>query len=113
MKHFYSHLISIESLVIELDSMELSDKEKMHLTELIDSSLHHTVLDAILAELDEDDKKLFFKHLREQKHDKIWEILNTKAEGIESKIQKVAEELKKELHEDIKEAKKLKIDDGK
>ena len=51
--HFYSHLVSFEEVLIELDTLELSPDEKHHLGQLMDSNLHHTVLDAILAELKE------------------------------------------------------------
>ena len=32
MKQFYAHLIEIESIVVELDKMNLSDAQKLHLT---------------------------------------------------------------------------------
>lgn len=101
-KHFYSHLVEIDALVIELHKMELSDEEKAHLITLIDSSLHHTILDAVLSELSEEDKKIFLTHVAHDQHDKIWEHLNTKVDTIEEKIKLVAESLKKQLHEDIK-----------
>lgn len=105
MKHFYSHLIEIESIVIELDKMDLTKEQKIHLAGLIDSSLHHTILDAVLSELASSDKKAFLKHLEENDHAKIWQFLNDRIDKIEEKIKKTAYDLKKELHEDIKEAK--------
>lgn len=109
MKHFYSHIIEIESITIELDQMELSESEKMHLASLIDSNLHHSILAAVLSELSEEDKKAFMMYLIDQDNDKIWDLLNERVEKIEIKIKKVAEEIKKELHEDIKTSKKLKV----
>lgn len=106
---FYSHLIEVESLIVELDKLDLSSEQKIHLTQLIDSSLHHTVLDAILSELSEEDKIVFMKYLEENDHGKIWQFLNSKVDNIEDKIKNAAEELKKELHEDLKKAKKQKI----
>lgn len=108
MKKFYTHLIEIDTLIIELDKMDLSQEEKMHLTALIDSSLDHTILEAILSELNEEDKKTFLKHLVHDDHDKVWELLNSKIDNIEDKIKKAADELKKELHKDIEEAKRQK-----
>ena len=108
MKQWYSHLIEIESIIIELDKMDLSKEEKLHLTSLVDSSLHHTILDAILSELQETDKRIFLTHLKEDNHDKIWQFLNEKIDGVEDKIKKAAEDLKKELHKDLKEAKRRK-----
>ncbi len=58
-KHFYSHLVQVESLIVGLDQMELSDKEKLHLAQLVDSHIHNVVLDTILSELSEEDKKNF------------------------------------------------------
>lgn len=104
MKQWYTHLIKIESVIIELDKMDLSKEEKLHLAHLVDSSLHHTILDAILSELSDEDKVVFINHLKADDHDKIWKFLNEKADGVEDKIKKVAEDLKSQLHEDIKKA---------
>lgn len=103
---FYSHLIEIESVIVELDKMDLSKEEKIHLAQLLDSSLHHSILDVIFSELTEDDKKVFASHLHEGKHDQIWKFLNEKISGVEDKIKKVAADLKVELHKDLKESKK-------
>lgn len=105
MKYFYSHLINTESLIVELERMGFSEKEKTHLISLIDSNIHHAVLDLILSELSEEDKKVFLEHVANEKHDKIWEFLNNKVDNIQEKILKAAEELKGELHKDIQETK--------
>lgn len=107
MKYFYTHLIEIESIIVELDKMDLSKEEKIHLSQLLDTSLHHTILDAIFSELSENDKKAFATHLQEGKHEKIWKFLTEKIDHVEDKIKAVADELKNKLHVDIKEAKKL------
>lgn len=112
MKHFYSHIIEIESITIELDQMELSESEKMHLASLIDSNLHHSILAAVLSELSDRDKKTFMMHLIDQDNDKIWDLLNEKVEKLDIKIKEVAEEIKKELHEDIRMSQKLKSPDS-
>lgn len=103
---FYSHLIEIESIVTELDKLDLSEEQKIHLTGLIDSSLHHTILDAVLSELSPEDKRVFLNHLKEDDHDKVWKFLNEKVDNIEGKIKKAAQDLKMELHNDLKEAKR-------
>lgn len=113
MKPFYQHLISIESLIIELDQMDLSQEEKMHLSALIDSSLHHKILDVVLSQLREEDKQKFLLHLSRQEHDQLWELLNSRVDNIEDKIKRTADELKEELHKDIKEAKQKKDKGGK
>lgn len=106
---FYSHLIEIDSITQTLDKMDLSKEEKLQLAQLIDSSLHHTILDAILSQLSDPDKKVFMQHLSEGDHIKIWEFLNEKVDGVEIKIKKAADDLKKELHQDMEEATKAKV----
>lgn len=108
MKKFYTHLIEIDSIIVELEKLNLSESEKLHLAGLIDSSLHHIVLDAILSELGEEDKKAFLRHLESDDQEKIWEHLNSKVDNIEDKIKKAAEGLKEEIHKDLKEAHKIK-----
>lgn len=105
-KHFYSHLVELEEIFISLEELNLSPDEKQHLAKLIDSNLHHRVLDAILDELKEEDKEEFLRLVNSDKHAKIWEHLNTRVDNIEEKIKKTAEEISREMHEDVKEVKK-------
>lgn len=103
-KHFYSHIIEASSLSIALGEMDLSHEERLHLISLAESNLHHAVLNAILSELSEEDKKEFLSHVSSDDHEKIWKFLKARIENIEEKIKKTADDLHKELHEDIKEA---------
>lgn len=104
-KHFYSHLIETSQLSLALGDMELSKDERIHLLSLVESNLHHLILDVVLSELSEEDKKIFLEHVATNSHDKVWELLNKKVANIEEKIKKAAEDLKKELYQDIREAK--------
>lgn len=104
-KYFYSHLIETSVLSMELGEMDLAPRERLHLISLIDSNIHHEILDLILSELKPLDKKMFLMHLASENHDKIWKFLRGKIEDVEEKIKKTAEDLKKELHKDIKEIK--------
>lgn len=108
MKYFYSHLIEIDSIISSLDEMDLTDEEKLHLAKLLDSSLHHIILDAILSELSDSDKRAFMQYAAGEDHDQIWKFLNEKIDGVEDKIKRSAEDLKFKLHEDLKKANKLK-----
>lgn len=83
--------------------MNLDSKERTHLVSLIDSNIHHAILDLVLSELAPMDKKTFLHHLASENHDKVWKFLNEKVENIEEKIKKTAEDLKTELHKDIRE----------
>lgn len=105
MKYFYNHLVEVESLIIELDSLDLTKEQKVHLATIVDSSLHHTILDVIMSELSQRDKIAFLKHVEKDDHEKIWQFLNSKVDNIEEKIKKVADDLTRELHEDLKKAK--------
>ncbi len=105
-KRFYSHIIELESVTVKLDELGLSNEERLHLLTLIESNLDHVILDAILSELNEEDKKLFLKEVASENHDEVWKLLKNKVDNIEQKILKAAEDLKKELHQDIDEVKK-------
>ncbi|MDP3988574.1 MAG: hypothetical protein Q8P80_05535 [Candidatus Levybacteria bacterium] len=104
-KYFYSHIVDVQLITIELDKLELSTEEKKELVSIIESSINHSVLDTILSELSEDDKKIFLTHLSKDEHEKIWEVLKSKVENIEGKIKKAADDLKEELYNDIKKLK--------
>jgi len=103
--HFYSKLVTTDSLVEALNELELTDEQRSHLLGIVESSLHHAILDAILSELSDNDKQVFLSYVTEDDHKKIWDFLNKKIDKIEEKITQTAEGLKKELHQDIKETK--------
>lgn len=107
-KHFYSHLVSIESVKIELDSLDLSSHEKAHLIHLAHSNIHSIIVEAVLSELSEEDKKLFLTHVSFDDHERVWELLNKKVTNIEGKIKKASDDLIKQLHRDIRELKEKK-----
>lgn len=104
-KHFFSHLIEIDILEREIDNFDLAAAQKKELKELIHENIYHTVLDAILTELPEKDKKVFLTHLVSDDNEKIWGFVNKKVLFIEEKIKKAAEDIKVEIHKDIKESK--------
>lgn len=109
MKFFYHKIIIIESIAQELHSMDLSDQERSHLANLVDSSLHAAILHEVLSNLNEQDKRIFVKLLtQDPEGERIWEFLNKKVDKIEDKIKKTADDLIVDLHKDIKDAKRLK-----
>jgi hypothetical protein len=107
-KYFYAHIIDTSVLSLELADMDMTPKERLHLISLVESNIHHEILDLILSELKPVDKKTFLSHLASENHDKVWKFLREKVDSIEEKIKKTAEGLKKELHEDIKNIKEKK-----
>lgn len=105
-KNFYDHIVKSDSVICELENLNLDSKERKHLESLIESTVHHEIIDAILSELSQKDKKIFLQHLSSENHEKIWEHLMNKVDTIEEKIKKAAEDLKKKLHKDIEDTKK-------
>ncbi|HBB76358.1 MAG: hypothetical protein A2186_03110 [Candidatus Levybacteria bacterium RIFOXYA1_FULL_41_10] len=105
-KYFYSHIVETSSISLTLSEIDMTNEERAHLSKLAESHLHHAILNTVLSELSEDDKKIFLTHLSEDDHDKIWALLKEKISDIEGKIKNAGEMLKKELHKDIEDSKK-------
>lgn len=106
MKHFYSHIIEIESIYTILDVMDLDHEEKQELIVIIESTVHHTIIDTVLSELSEKDKKIFLQHLSKENHEDLWKHLKENIEKVEHKINRAVNILLQELHLDVQEAKK-------
>lgn len=106
-KHFYSHIVELDSVLFELNKLDISATEKRHLVELVDSNLHQAILEEILSHLTGEEKKAFLEHMAEEKYSDIWQLLEKRIDHVEDKIQQIAKEVKEELHEDIKEAKSV------
>ena len=104
-KYFYTDLVEMDTLIAELDILEISATEKRELEKLAHDNLHHAILDAILSELANRDKKIFLANLEYETHDKIWKHLIENVEKIEEKIKIIAHKTKEELRRDIQEAK--------
>lgn len=104
-KHFYHHLVPLDSIIIELNKLEMSDDERNHLVMIVESNVHVIIIDLVLSNLTTEDKKEFLNHLKADDHEKIWSLLKEKTENIEEKIKTSAEELLKEFINDIDETK--------
>ncbi len=109
-KHFYSHLIEVDSIYIKLNLLDLTTEEQQELITIVESSIHHVVIDTILSELEEEDKKAFLSHVALENHTDIWNLLTKKIDNVEKKIQLAIDALKEELHKDIEEAKKKRVE---
>ena len=106
-KYFYSHLISFDSLEQELNTLNLTKKEKQELMDIAHTHTHQQIIESILSLLSEEDKKKFLELLAYGEDEKIWKHLNQKVEKIEDKITDASETIKKELREDIKKLKSV------
>jgi DNA-directed RNA polymerase specialized sigma24 family protein len=106
---FYSDLVKIETIIISLEELNLADHHKKHLSSLVDSTVHNTIMELVLSKLSSSDRADFIKLYNEDPHNKdLMKFLNTKVDKIEEHIQEAAKKLKDELHEDLREAKTLK-----
>lgn len=105
-RYFYSHLTDTDSLTSDLGELELTEGQKKELMEIAHIHTHQAVVDAILSQLSEDDKKKFLELLAAGANDEIWKHLNEKVSKIEDTITQVAKQVKKELREDVIKVKK-------
>ncbi len=105
MAYFYSHIVQIQTVTTQLDQMNLKDDHKNQLSQLIDATVHHTVMDVILSRLPEADKKVFLDRLHHNPTDPdLMNFLKERVETIEDEIKEAVLELKDELHQDVQEA---------
>jgi len=102
MKHFYTHIIDLNDLHTELQILDLTDDEKNHLIVVIESSLHHVIVDVLLTDLPEEHKGNFLHHLAKNDHDSIWKVLKNAIKEPEERIRYALDKLKKELIKDIR-----------
>lgn len=110
MKHFYSYLVQTELITVELEELDLTPTQKEHLAGLIDSSFYHLVLDISLSHLsDRSDKHIFVRQLAEDSsNSQLMEFLISRGEDIEEKLAKAIEGLRREISQDLQQAKKEK-----
>ncbi len=105
-RHFYHHLIEIDSIHLALGNLDLSPEEKQELLTIVETNINHAIMDSILSELADPDKKVFLSHVVTDDHDAIWKLLNDKIDNAQDKILITINEFKKKLHADILEAHK-------
>ena len=87
MKYFYSHIIEIESVLVKLDEIDLSNDQKKHLAHLVDSTIHQTVLDLILSKLSKSDRRTLVAKMKENPEDKdLMKFVKEKVENIHERL---------------------------
>ena len=104
MKYFYAHIFSPDDIHKELEILDITDEERNHLVMVVESTMHHAVVDALLSALPEEHKGSFLDRLTDDDHDGMWNILHEHVDDPESKVTETVEALKAELLADIKEA---------
>ncbi|PIZ61862.1 hypothetical protein COY16_05810 [Candidatus Roizmanbacteria bacterium CG_4_10_14_0_2_um_filter_39_13] len=104
-KQFYSHLIDVTVIQIELSNLDLEPHEHRELITLVHTTIHHGVIEKILSELNENDKKTFLTNLSHDHHDNIWAHLHDVVENIEEKIKITSSAILEELQRDLNEVK--------
>lgn len=104
-KQFYSHLVQIDFLHEELDSLNLKPHEKEELLRHVHGSIHMTVLDVVLSDLPEEHKKTFLEHVAAENQIEVWRHLIKHTVGMEEKIKDKIIALAKEFAEDVKKTK--------
>ncbi|PJE62847.1 hypothetical protein COU88_02780 [Candidatus Roizmanbacteria bacterium CG10_big_fil_rev_8_21_14_0_10_39_6] len=100
-KQFYTYLIEIDTLYTHLDSLTLTATEKQELILIIDSTIHHVVLDIALTHLPQHAKKDFITHVKNNNHTKAMLLLRSHVADIENTIKKEVEILKNKFKKDI------------
>lgn len=105
-KPFYYHLISITEIEIELDKLGLPEHERIELLNIAENTIHYTIVDIVLSELSEEDKKTFLEHHAKSNHETTLKFIKGKITNIEGRIRSVANNLRTELINDIKDLKK-------
>ncbi|MCL4367417.1 hypothetical protein M1563_04600 [Patescibacteria group bacterium] len=107
MSYFYSHLVEIDSVVIELDTLNLSEEQKKHLAQLFDELIFQEVLDLVLSKLAAVDKKEFVEKLAKDRSDKqLMVFAKSKIDSIEDELIEAVKNLTEELLADIQHSKK-------
>ncbi len=107
--HFYAHIYDPEDIRNQLEVLDINDHEKEHLTIIIQSTLHHAVIDIILEELHDDHKHVFMKHITDENHDDTWSFIEENIDDPETKIRSAIEGVTNELLEDIKAVQEVKL----
>ena len=107
-KHFYSHLIQVNDIILDLGDLEMTSEERVHLLALLEANIHTTVVNTVLNELPESEKKIFLQNILIDNHNKTLEHLWKNSADIEQKIKDSVENLLKEMKKDISSVKKSK-----
>ncbi len=99
-------LLSEESLMKELGLTDFDPNHQEELFTLMMDILEIKVLDCVLSELSEEDKRQFTVILLGENTDAAKEFLDRRIKGLDKKLEQVVQAFKEELVADVLEAKK-------
>lgn len=99
-------LMEQDSLLKELGLAEFDAKQQSELFELMMDILEIKVMDAVLSELSDEEKKEFTIILLGENPDAAKEFLNKRIKNLDKKLDDVVKDFKAELVKDISDAKK-------
>lgn len=99
--HFYDHLHDPDRLHTHLHVLDMTDDERNHLVLIIQSTLHHRIIDVILEKLPDTHKDAFLDHVATDDHDAVWRLLNEHVQTPEETIREVITILEDELAKDV------------
>lgn len=110
MIHFYAHLVETSEISLSLAEMEMTNSQRRHLLLLVESSLHNSIVDLVLAELGPNDQKIFLGLLYEGNTQGIHNLLKENVADVEKKIRVLGKKLVAEFLQDITSSGTLALD---
>lgn len=102
-KLFYDHLIVIEEIVAVLDEHKLKARDRAKILELMDATLQHEILDAILTYLPREKHEEFLEKFHRTPHDAglVQYLKDNSAVNIELAILDRANKTKRKLLKEL------------
>lgn len=103
-KLFFDHLIEFEEIEIELKKLDVTHEERIELERLIDSMVHHRVVDRILTHLPAEHHEEFLDKYYKKPYDPVllsW-INQRIEESVEKHVKDEVAKLKKEILKDLR-----------
>lgn len=103
MSRLVKNLVKNPKVLVEIQSLELSKKEKEKLTELASLLYHQKLLNRVLDYLEEEDKKIFLEMLVSENDDKYLLFLHERIENLENIVEVAVLEIEEQISKDLKE----------
>lgn len=102
-KTFYHNLANVDEIMIVVDEYEVKDVERNHLLHMIENTLHHRVIDTILAHLPKHHHESFLaRFTKEPEHKDLLIFIKDQSEvDIEEKIRNTAVVVQTEILSDF------------